>query len=188
MGGDDADRFALVDQGATGQVAAIAHGANALFRIAGQRRADARGHDASLMDQVGTALVDQLATGHNDFTGGRNHDVICSHTAQNTFSQALHHFAVIHSHIRGDTAFGAAIMAAHDAILRHVNQTTGQIARVGRFQRRIRKALTRPVGGVKVFQNRQTLFEVRDDRRFDDFARRLGHQPAHPAQLLHLRG
>ena len=43
------------------------------------------------------------------------------------------------------------------------------------------------MGRVEVFKNGQTFLEVRDDRRFDDLARRLGHKAAHPAQLLHLR-
>ena len=42
------------------------------------------------------------------------------------------------------------------------------------------------MGGVEVFLNGQAFFEVRDDWRFDDFARWLGHQTAHPGQLLHL--
>jgi len=43
------------------------------------------------------------------------------------------------------------------------------------------------VGRVEVFKNGQTFLEVRDDRRLDDFARRLGHQAAHTGKLLHLR-
>ena len=78
-------------------------------------------------------------------------------------------------------------MHTNDAILRHVNQTTRQITRVRRLQRRIGQTLPGTVGGVEVLKNRQTFFKVRDDRRFDDLARRLGHQTTHTAQLLHLR-
>jgi hypothetical protein len=81
---------------------------------------------------------------------------------------------------------GAAIVLADDAVLRHVHQTPRQVARVRRLQRGVRQALAGTVGGVEVLQHGQAFLEVRDDRRLDDLARRLGHQAAHPAQLLHL--
>jgi hypothetical protein len=46
LGGDDADRFTDVHQRAAGKVATIAHGADALFGLAGQRAADADRGDA----------------------------------------------------------------------------------------------------------------------------------------------
>src|SRR3989338_6533968 len=188
LGGDDADCFALVHQGAARKVTAIAHRADAFFGVAGQRRTDTgRGH-ACLMDQVGATFVDQLATGDDHIGGAGHQNVIGGHTAQHTFGQGLHHFAIVHSHVGGDAAIGAAIMRAHDAILRHVHQTAGQVARVCRLQRGIRETLTGAVGRVEVFKNGQTFLEVRDDRRFDDLARRLGHKAAHTAKLLHLGG
>ena len=42
------------------------------------------------------------------------------------------------------------------------------------------------MGRVEVLVDGQAFLEVRDDRRLDDFARRLGHQAAHAAQLTHL--
>ena len=42
------------------------------------------------------------------------------------------------------------------------------------------------MGRVEVLENRQAFLEVRDDRRLDDLARRLGHQAAHGGELLHL--
>ena len=72
--------------------------------------------------------------------------------------------------------------------MRHIDQTACQITGVRGFQRRIRQTLTGPVGRVEIFKNVQTFFEVRDDRAFDDLARRLGHQTAHRSQLLHLGG
>ena len=44
------------------------------------------------------------------------------------------------------------------------------------------------MGGVKVLQHGQAFLEVRDDRRFNDLAGRLGHQATHTGKLLHLRG
>ncbi len=42
------------------------------------------------------------------------------------------------------------------------------------------------MGGVEVLQHGQTFFKVRDNRRLDDLAVRLGHQTTHTTQLLHL--
>ncbi len=83
---------------------------------------------------------------------------------------------------------GAAIVLDDDAVLRNIDQTTGQVTRVCRLQRRIGQTLTGAVGRVEVLKNGQAFLEVRDDRRFDDLARRLGHQAAHTGQLLHLAG
>ena len=82
---------------------------------------------------------------------------------------------------------GAAILLDDDAILRHVDQTAGQVARVRRLERRVREALAGAVGRVEIFKDGQAFLEVRDDRRLDDLARRLGHQAAHAGELLHLR-
>ncbi len=43
------------------------------------------------------------------------------------------------------------------------------------------------MGRVEIFKDGQALLEVRDDRRLDDLARRLGHEAAHPGKLLDLR-
>ena len=42
------------------------------------------------------------------------------------------------------------------------------------------------MGRIEVLEHRQAFLEVRDDRRFDDLARGLGHQAPHAGQLLHL--
>jgi hypothetical protein len=74
-----------------------------------------------------------------------------------------------------------------DAILRDVDQTAGQVTRVRRLQRRVGQTLAGAVRRVEVLENGQAFLEVRDDRRLDDFTRRLGHQAAHAGELTHLR-
>ncbi len=73
-----------------------------------------------------------------------------------------------------------------DAVLRHVDETAGQVARVRRLQRGVGQALAGAVGRVEVLEHGQAFLEVRDDRRLDDLARRLGHQAAHAGELAHL--
>ena len=86
-----------------------------------------------------------------------------------------------------DAELGAAIVLRDDAVLRHVDQTTRQVAGVRGLQRGVREALAGAVGRVEVFEHRQAFLEVGNDRRLDDLARRLGHQAAHAGELAHLR-
>jgi hypothetical protein len=46
----------------------------------------------------------------------------------------------------------AAILFGNDGILRHVDETAGQVTGVGRLQRRIGQTLTGTVGGVEVLK------------------------------------
>jgi hypothetical protein len=103
-----------------------------------------------------------------------------------TRAQRDQHVAAFDHGLQGDAPGRAAVFLGDDAVLRHVDQTTRQIARVGGLQRGVGQTLAGAVGGVEVLQNGQAFLEVRDDRRLDDLAGRLGHQAAHPAELLHL--
>src|SRR5207248_2538358 len=70
---------------------------------------------------------------------------------------------------------------------RDVDETTGQVARVGGPQRGVRQALAGAVGGDEVLQHGQALAEVRLDRPRDDLALRVGDEPTHTGDLLHLQ-
>ena len=87
----------------------------------------------------------------------------------------------------GDRAVGAAVVHLDDAVLRHVDQPPGEVARVRGLQRGVGQALAGAVGRVEVLEHGQAFLEVRHDRGLDDLARGLGHQAAHAAELLHLR-
>ena len=80
----------------------------------------------------------------------------------------------------------AAVVLGHDHVLRHVDQAAGQVAGVGGLERRIGQALARAVRRDEVLEHREAFAEVRGDGRLDDFARRLGHQSAHAAELANL--
>src|SRR3546814_4221612 len=78
-----------------------------------------------------------------------------------------------------EAALGSAVVLDDDGVLGDVDQTARQVAGVGGLQRGIGQALAGAVGGVEVLQHGEAFLEVRDDRRLDDLARRLGHQAAH---------
>jgi hypothetical protein len=82
--------------------------------------------------------------------------------------------------------FVPQVFLRDDRILCNVNQTACQVTRVRGLQRRIGQTLTGAVRRVEVFENRQTFFKVRDNRRFDDLAGWLGHQAAHTRKLADL--
>ena len=85
-----------------------------------------------------------------------------------------------------DVLLGAAVLLAHDHVLRHVHEPPGQVARVGGAQRGVREALAGAVGRDEVLEHGQALHEVGLDRALDDLALRVGHQAAHAGQLADL--
>ena len=97
------------------------------------------------------------------------------------------HLAGIDDGPHADAPLGAAIRLADDGVLRHVDETAGQVARVRRLERRVGQALAGAVRRVEVLEHVEAFLEVRDDRALDDLARRLRHQAAHRRELLHLR-
>ena len=87
---------------------------------------------------------------------------------------------------RLDAVERAAIVIGDDHVLRHVDETTRQVARVRGLERGIGQTLTSAVRRDEVLEHRQAFAEVRLDRLLDDFARGLGHQAAHAGQLANL--
>ena len=57
----------------------------------------------------------------------------------------------------------AAIRLGDDGVLRHVDETAGEVARVGRLQGRVGEALAGAVRGDEVLLGVQTLAEVSRD-------------------------
>ena len=88
----------------------------------------------------------------------------------------------------GDALLGAAILAGDDAVIGHVDQAAGEIARIRRLERGVGQALARAVGRVEVFQHGEPFLEVGKDRRLDDRAVGTRHEAAHAGELLHLLG
>ena len=184
--GDNADSLTLVDRRTTGQIAAVALGADAAMGLAGKRRTDADRLNASLFDRIDIELVDDVATSDKHVTCDRMHDVFERGPAENTLTERRNDLAGIDDRLHGEAGRRTAIHRDDDAILRDVNKTACQVTGVSRLQGGVGETLTGTVGRVEVLVHGQAFLEVRNDRRFDDFARRLGHQTAHTAQLTHL--
>ena len=145
---------------------------------------------------VDTFRFDGLYPGFINQSTGRYNDVAFrtwlvyvgrNYTTQNTITQCHNHVAAFDQRSHDQAVFRATIVLGNHQILRHVNQTTGQVTGVSGFQCGIRQTFTSTVSRGEVLQYVQTFTEVRYDRRFDDRAIRLRHQTTHTRQLTNLR-
>ena len=80
---------------------------------------------------------------------------------------------------RLDTLVGATVGLADDDVLRHVDQTPGEVARVGGTQGGIGQTLTGTVRVHEVLEHRQALAERGLDGLRDELAVRTRHQTLH---------
>ena len=186
--GDNADRLADIDRRTAGQVAAVARGADTVFGFAGQNRTDLNLFDTGCLNNLNVVFVNQFSFGNQNFAGFGMNNVFLNCAAEDSVADGNDNVAAVDNRTNNDAALGAAVGLGNDDILRNVDQTTGKVTGVRGFQSRIGQTFTGTVGGIKVFQHRQTFFKVRDNRLFDNLARRFGHQAAHASQLAHLRG
>ncbi|CRR36469.1 hypothetical protein PAERUG_P54_1_London_24_VIM_2_04_13_02269 [Pseudomonas aeruginosa] len=171
---------------ATGQVAAVAHGADAMTGFAGDRGTHHHFVDAHHFEEVHPLLVDQGAGRHDDIVAARLEHVARDHTAEHALAERFDHVAAFDVRRHQQAVLGTAIDLGHYQILGHVDQTTGQVTGVRGLQRGIRQTLTSTVGGDEVLEYVQAFTEVRGDRGLDDRAVRLGHQATHTCQLTDL--
>ena len=90
-----------------------------------------------------------------------------------------------------DALAGATVLFADDDVLRHVHQTTGEVAGVRGTKRGIGQALTGTVGVVEVLHHGQALAEGGLDRAGDVLAARVHDHALHAGQgpdLAHVTG
>src|SRR5690606_28514149 len=186
LSSDDTDSLTDIDRSTARKVTSVADGTDTDANVTGQSRTDADCLDVGLLNQLNVLLVNHPASRDDDLARGRMKNVLKRRTTENTLSNGSHNLTGIHDGLHGEAVVRAAIRDRDDAILRNVNQTTGQVARVRRLQRGVCQTLTDTVGGVEVLHHGQAFLEVRDDRRLDDRAIRTSHQAAHTTKLAHL--
>ena len=182
-----ADGFAGIHQRATAQITAIALGAQTVTGVTGQRCANLDFVHTGLIDQITQIFGQHSARLDDRFLRLRMDHIGSGDATENTIAKRLDDFTTFDEGADDKTVLGAAIVLNDDQILRHIDQTTGQVTRVGGLKRGIGQTLTGTVRRDEVLKHVQTFTEVRVDRRFDDRAIRLGHQAAHTGQLFDLR-
>ncbi len=177
--------FAELDHAAGTKIAPVAQRANAASRFAGQHRADLHPLDTRALNCRSNIFIDALVHIHNDVAVVVL-DALQRNTADYTVAKLFDDLARLDDRSDVDAFHRAAVVLGHDNVLRHVDQAPRQVAGVGCLQRCIGKALACAVRRDEVLEHGQPFAEVRRDGRLNDFARRLGHQSAHAAQLTNL--
>ena len=155
-------------------------------RIASEPAADLDFLQAQLFDLAGDVGRDQFVLADDHLIGNRVDDVRPAHAAANRVGQTNLDFFTAVDDALGDALGRAAVLHRNDDVLRHVGKLAGQVARVGRLERRVGQTLAGTVRRAEILEHRQAFAEVGLDRRLDDLAGRLGHQAAHAAELTHL--
>ena len=182
---DDADGFAHLHHLAGAEVAAVAEDADAALGLAGEHGADLDPLDAGGLDGGGQVLVDLLV----DFDDGLALvvlELLKRNAADDAVAQRLDGLAGLDDRGDVDALDGAAVVVGDDDVLRHVDQTAGEVAGVGGLERGVGETLARAVGGDEVLQHGEAFTEVGRDGSLDDFAGGLGHQSAHAGELADL--
>ncbi len=188
--GDDADRVADLAHLAGGEEDAVAGAAHAELAAALEHRADRqrrllrvssscstisrrRGLDSSSPFSASTVLPGlPLASG------------LCTSSASVRPRRLLFGPSEVERQL--DEVLRLAVLLADDHVLRDVDETPRQVARVGRAERGVGEALAGAVRRDEVLEHRQALHEVGLDRALDDLALRIRHQAAHAGELADL--
>ncbi len=187
--GDDSDRVADLRECAGRHRAAVAGLANAALRLALEHRANRHGDRRALLVLLGERLDDVGELGASDLGAllGEHASALGLDIERGDApDETVVAVAAVLEHGHLDVILGAAVGLADDHVLRDVDQTPRQVARVGGAQRGVGESLSRAVRGDEVLEHRQALHEVGLDRALDDLALRVGHQATHARQLADL--
>ena len=164
LGGNDAHRGAHVDRTTRGEVPAVALLADAVLGAAGQQGAELDLLEAGVeetLDVLGALDVAVLGDEHLAGLGG-NH--VVEDAAADEVDVELE-VGVVDRLLKlvGDALGGAAVLLAHDDVLCHVDESTGEVTGVGRVRGGVDEALTSAVRRDEVLERQQALTEVRLD-------------------------
>src|SRR5690606_20750836 len=135
--------------------------------FASERRTNLDFVDTQFVDQIDVVFRQQRARLDGGCLRVRIDYINCRHATKNTIAQGFDDFTAFHQRFQGVALSRAAIVLGNDEVLGHVDQTTGQVTRVSRLQRRIGQTLTRTVSRDEVLQYVQPFTEVGGNRRFD---------------------
>src|SRR5262249_3025987 len=155
--GNDAHSLAEIDRRAAGKIPPVALGADAVAGLASEGRTDANLLDARLLESLDLLFLDQLSGLDDDLAGRRIFHVLRRSPAEHALPERHGNLARLDQGAGGDAGIGAAILLGNDAVLRHVDETPGQVTRVCRLQRSVGQALAGAVGRVEVLEHREPL-------------------------------
>src|SRR5690606_18221380 len=117
--------------------------------------------NAQLVDEIDIVFRQQRTCRNGSFLRVRVDHVDSRHTTKNPVTQRFDHFTAFNQRLQGVTLGGAAVVLGDDEVLRNVDQTAGQVTRVGSLKSRIGQTFTRTVSRDEVLQYVQPFTEVR---------------------------
>src|SRR5262249_43103679 len=141
---DDSGGFAEFDEAARGQVAAVAHDANTALRFAGQHRADFHALDTCGLNGDCQFFGDFLVDVH-DNVAVVVFEFFQRHAADDAVALRLDDLAGFDDTGDVDSVHRTAVVLADDDVLRHIDETAGQVAGVRGLQSGIRQSFTSTV-------------------------------------------
>src|ERR1022692_1006140 len=160
--GNHSGRFAEFNQAARGQVAAVAHDADAALRLASEHRTNLYPLDSGGLNGY-RELFGNLVVDVEDPVAVVVFDLLERDAAHNAVAQRLDNFTGFDDSLDVNAVHRTAVVLADDDVLRHIDEPASEVAGIRRLERRIGQALAGAVRRDEVFQHRQPLAEVRRD-------------------------
>src|SRR6185369_2047846 len=133
LGSDDADRFTHVDTMASGKVASVAFAADATFALAGKHGSDLYLLNPCIFYPLDQILVNFLVHFNQYLIRQWIMDVFKGNSSENTVADRFNNFPSFCQRGNNQAVQCSAIGFSDDRILGDVDQSAGQVARVGRF-------------------------------------------------------
>ena len=186
LGSNNADRFTNVDAITRAEMQAVTGGTATALAFAGEHGADLHLLYADLHEADGLLLGYDIASLDDGFLRDWILDGLARSASVDPGLEVHDFFVTFVNGADVNAVGGSAILLGYDDVLGHIDELPRHVTGVSGLQSRIGQTLTSTVGGDEVFQNGQTLTEIGGNRAFDNFTGGLGHQAAHPAQLLNL--
>ncbi len=153
LGGDDADRFAELDECTGGKVASITINANTVLAFAREHRADAHAVNARSLNAPGLFLVNFLVRANEKFLRVRRvDDVVAGEPAHKPVGQFNDFVFTLINRRNPDAVRRTAIRLLDDDILRHIHEFAGHVTGVRGFEGGVGETFARAMGRDEVFQ------------------------------------
>ena len=186
LGGDNSHGLADLGQGPRGQITPVAHRADATLQFTSENGTHDHVFEAGVLEAFGSGFVHQRIADHQHLTAVGIQNILGGNASEDSLSKGFNNFTALDQGRDRNPAVCLAVMGQHNHILCNIHETAGQIARVGRLERRVREPFSRSVGRNEILQHAQAFAEIRGDRRFHDLTARLGHEAAHAGKLSNL--